>query len=154
MNYTFQNKNKNKNKNMDKNELIGVDHIISIEYLKKEPTDEYRWVPSYKNSIGFLKKIEKIFPGYYENNYGNVVGNLKEYVSKNDSKGRLVILKGISTEEEGPEGTVYIKPRLKYTTIGGRYTMESFEYFDSEKEAFDKIQEINHLYTGKFLIKK
>lgn len=133
--------------------LIGVDHIISITLEKESPSYDYQWVPesTWESFRLFRKNKIHVIPGHYENRYGNSIENLKEYLSENNELGKHVIRHGLDPDNEGPEGAVYVKSKIRIITTGGKYTIEHIDYFDSYKEGILAIEEIERLHPGKFL---
>jgi hypothetical protein len=135
--------------------LANIENIISVQFIPEKEHWNYIWVPVTtkmvrKNRFKFWTKKEEVreggFYGYYENKT-----NIDSLL---DEEGDKLHFKETGNLFEGPRGTLFFKPYIVITAIGGKYTSNFYEYYDSNEQARERIQEIESLYPGKFLIIK
>jgi hypothetical protein len=138
--------------------IANVDNIISIEFKKEEPhysNSGYTWMDVFEvwekeNPLYFWKpKTKRLVGGCYVGGYyGNQsILSLKDVIDNNSCK--LVKTGALG---EGPDGTIFSKSTVIIKTIGGKYTNDYYNYFDSDKEALNFLKEFEDKYPGKFTI--
>ena len=135
--------------------LVNVENIISVEFISEKEHWDYKWVPVTtkmvrKNPLKFWTKKEEVREGGFYG-YAGYKCNIEKLLKE---KGHYYHFKKINVLNEGPMGTLFIKAYINITAIGGKYTSNFYEYYDSNEQAIERIQEIESLYPGKFLIVK
>jgi len=125
--------------------IYNIDNIISIEYEKSKIYDGVVYYNEYKKTYkNKLRKEEVIYKAGYAHSYysrENAIIYEKAIDFINDNKLEYKLnTKVLNTIDEGPCGTIMIKPLVTINTV----SKQEHIFFDTEEEA----KELLHKYES------
>jgi len=118
---------------MKNKDSINLNAIICVEVIEKKPSWQYKWQnpePAIKGFWGVKRKERK--EGWI--NASSYQPNDMVSVDSILADGRYLV--------DEFEKKIYDKPRVKVIMRGGKYTMETYKYFNTDEEAHSFAEEI------------